>query len=867
MPALAPDTLLDGRPPLAALLGLVEDEAVGLRSAVRLEQFGAAWPAAAVALAGAAAAVAVITGGSTATLVGGALLAAIAAALPIALHLFRNAALHARVRIAALGATLVAIPLPALLWAAARLPGEEMRLVCVLALGAAVALAVAAIQPVRAAALGFGVGLVGALIPQAGIAWPLLVGPCFIATLAVATARLALLDHRNAALQAAQVGEGRVAAKMIAEFEDHGTGWFWEADRHGRLTYLSTKVATEIARHAAEPVGRSLVEVFRMDADAPGTERTLAFHLSSRTSFSDFSVCAASGGDRWWSMSGRPIVDDLGRFCGFIGSGTDLTEKRRSDAEITRLALYDGLTGLANRQRMRAALDKSLVQATGQHRPVSLFLMDLDRFKAVNDTLGHQAGDALLSQVGQRLTRVVGAEGLVGRLGGDEFQVLLPDLDHRDTLSTLACELIASLSQPYFVGGASVTIGCSIGIAIAPDHGGDSETLVRNADLALYAAKADGRGVHRFYSDDMLAGAKKRQQLEDDLRHALATGGFHLAYQPVVGTADERIVGFEALVRWDHPTRGPVSPADFIPVAEECGLIEALGEWVLRTACIEAAAWPREVRVAVNVSPIQFANPRLPSLVTSALARAGLPAHRLELEITEGVFLDESSSSDAMFAALKGLGVRLALDDFGTGYSSLGYLRTAPFDKIKIDQSFVRGAAQPGNRNAAIIRAIVTLADTLGMDTTAEGVEIQDEIRLVRELGCSHIQGYVYGRPMPTADATALLTANGGSAVASGFKVSRSPRTRVLRAARIAIDGVEGDVRIRDISTGGAMIDGIDIDGHPVGLDLLIELVEDQMFAAQVRWAEEGRAGVQFAQPFDLELLATPAAPRLRRAG
>ncbi|RYG63360.1 bifunctional diguanylate cyclase/phosphodiesterase, partial [bacterium] len=341
----------------------------------------------------------------------------------------------------------------------------------------------------------------------------------------------------------------------------------------------------------------------------------------------------------------------------------------------------------------------------------------------------------------QRLTRVVGAEGLVGRLGGDEFQVLLPDLDHRDTLSTLACELIASLSQPYFVGGASVTIGCSIGIAIAPDHGGDSETLVRNADLALYAAKADGRGVHRFYSDDMLAGAKKRQQLEDDLRHALATGGFHLAYQPVVGTADERIVGFEALVRWDHPTRGPVSPADFIPVAEECGLIEALGEWVLRTACIEAAAWPREVRVAVNVSPIQFANPRLPSLVTSALARAGLPAHRLELEITEGVFLDESSSSDAMFAALKGLGVRLALDDFGTGYSSLGYLRTAPFDKIKIDQSFVRGAAQPGNRNAAIIRAIVTLADTLGMDTTAEGVEIQDEIRLVRELGCSHIQG------------------------------------------------------------------------------------------------------------------------------
>ena len=465
----------------------------------------------------------------------------------------------------------------------------------------------------------------------------------------------------------------------------------------------------------------------------------------------------------------------------------------------------------------------------------------------------------------QRLQRGVGDQGLVGRLGGDEFQVVLPGMDAREPLSVLARELIAALSQPYFIAHTSVTIGCSIGIAIAPEHGEDSETLIRNADLALYAAKADGRGVHRFYSDEMLAGAQSRKLLEDDLRHALQTGAFHLAYQPVVATKDARIVGYEALLRWDHPVRGSVSPAMFIPVAEECGLIEQIGEWVLRTACHDAARWPHNVRVAVNVSPIQFANPKLPAIVTSALAASGIAPQRLELEITEGVFLDESASSERMFRALKGLGVRLALDDFGTGYSSLGYLRSAPFDKIKIDQSFVRGAAMPGNRNAAIIKAIVTLADTLGMETTAEGVEIQDEIELVRELGCSHIQGYVYGRGMPAA-AVAEQLAQGGLATPIGHKVSRAPRTKMLRSARISIGDVAGDVRIRDISPGGAMIDGIEIEGEPAGIDILIELLEDQMFAARIRWAKGGKAGIEFAENFALDRL-NPVERSVRKVG
>ena len=770
-----------------------------------------------------------------------------------------------RVRVASVAALTVGGVMAVLTAVAADLDAGLIALLCWVGIAAAAALCAFALHPIRLAFFAFACGF--ALMPIACGLWVAsLVALPFLVLLGVAILKLAQVDAQWAHDDMVDAGSGTLALKMIAEFEDHGSGWFWETDRQGRLTYLSNKVSEElVAGGQAHPIGQQLTDAFRMDSASPGTERTLAFHLSSRTSFADYIVCGAgeAGTERWWSISGRPMVDELGRFRGFIGSGSDLTEKRRSDAEITRLALFDSLTGLANRQRMRHSLDKTLQQQAITHSPAALFLMDLDRFKAVNDTLGHQAGDELLKQVAQRLQRIVGDAGLVGRLGGDEFQVLLPGIDRPEALAALARELIAGLSQPYFVLDTSVTIGCSIGIAIAPQDGENAEALIRNADLALYAAKADGRGVHRFYSDDMLAGAKSRKALEDDMRVALSEGGFMLQYQPVVSTKDAQIVGYEALLRWNHPVRGAISPAEFIPVAEECGLIEPLGEWVLRTACADAAIWPRDVRVAVNVSPIQFANPAFPGLVTSALAHSGLPAGRLELEITESVFLDESGSTDAMFRSLKAIGVRLALDDFGTGYSSLGYLRTAPFDKIKIDQSFVRGAAVAGNRNAAIIRAIVSMAETLGMETTAEGVEIQDEIDLVRALGCSHIQGYVYGRSVPSAEVAVQL---GGLVQASpiGHKVSRAPRTRMLRSARIAIGRNEGDVRIRNISASGAMIDGIDIDGQAVGLEVQIELIEGQMFPARIAWARGGRAGLAFIEQFNLDRLNAAPTGRLR---
>ncbi|WP_267379745.1 MULTISPECIES: EAL domain-containing protein [unclassified Sphingomonas] len=849
------------------VLGLAENEndpATGTHLH-RLNQVDAVWPIAIGAQALAATAFPIAAylahdAGSTARMaVNGAGLLLIACGILALLRLpvLRDRSTFLRTRGVALAAAMLALAQSCLLWSCLTLPTGPIRLSCFVAMVGAIAIGAITLHPVRSATLALASGLVAGVAFLSASLVTIGVAIGFLACLWAAILRLARLDLKSSIDQLRDGYRSQRAAKMVAEFEQHGTGWFWEANRDGRLTYVSAKVGSELTAAGIAPLGRTLTDIFRMDSDAPGTERTLAFHVSSRTSFSDYSVCAApdTSGERWWSISGRPVVDELGRFQGFIGSGSDLTERRRSEAEITRLALFDSLTGLANRQRMRLSLDKTLAPSAGPYRATALFLMDLDRFKAVNDTLGHQAGDALLKQVAQRLQRGVGDNGLVGRIGGDEFQVLLPGMDSREALSELARDLIASLSQPYFIAGASVAIGCSIGIAITPQHGEDAETLIRNADLALYAAKGDGRGVHRFYSNDMLAGAQSRKQLEDDMRAALTNGAFHLVYQPVVRTADERIAGFEALMRWDHPVRGPISPADFIPVAEECGLIEAMGEWALRTACIEAASWPPGVRVAVNVSPIQFANPALPALVTSALASAGLDPDRLELEITEGVFLDETASSERMFKALKGIGVRLALDDFGTGYSSFGYLRTAPFDKIKIDQSFVREAAVAGNRNAAIIKAIVTLADTLGMETTAEGVEVQDEIDLLRALGCTNIQGYVYGRGMRAETVREQLGIAEGRAQATGHKVSRAPRTKMLRSARIAIDDQEGDVRIRDISSGGAMIEGIAIEGDAVGLAVTIELLENQMFPARIRWIRNGRAGLAFDTPFALERL------------
>jgi diguanylate cyclase (GGDEF)-like protein len=503
---------------------------------------------------------------------------------------------------------------------------------------------------------------------------------------------------------------------------------------------------------------------------------------------------------------------------------------------------------------MRQTLDEALRNAAHRKKGCALFMIDLDRFKNVNDTLGHPVGDALLREVANRLKSVMGNHGQVGRLGGDEFQAVLPGADDIGLLESLARTLIEQVSRPYMIEGYKVTIGASAGIAIGDPGRASADALVRNADLALYAAKGAGRGKHCLYQPSMHSEATERQLLENDLRQAIERGELSVHYQPIVRTAEEEISGFESLIRWDHPSRGAISPSRFVPLAEEAGLIGKIGEWVLRAALEEAANWPDHVRVAVNLSPVQFNDPHVVQMVRKHLLETGIRADRLELEITEGVFLADGDTTDETFAGLKALGVRLALDDFGTGYSSLGYLKKAPFDKIKIDQSFVRGAASSSatNRNAAIIRAIITLAETLGMDTCAEGVETHDDLQLIRELGVSMVQGYIFGQPAPAE--TARQIANSATMEAAGFACIREPRHRLMRRAITSINGQMVEVKLRNISSMGALVDC----PHPVapGTELSINIIGVGPVRGLVRWAQSNKFGVQFDGQFDLARLA-----------
>jgi diguanylate cyclase (GGDEF)-like protein len=644
--------------------------------------------------------------------------------------------------------------------------------------------------------------------------------------------------------------EATRAIRLLAAYEAEGSGWFWETDDEGRLTYLSAHILDALSAAGPSPLGAPLVSVFELEPDNNASSRTLQFHLSVKSTFRSIAV---RGSDRavtgTWCISGKPQVDAEGRFQGFVGSGIDLTEKRRSQSAITRLAYTDGLTGLANRERMRTTLEHLLGTRQSGFDPTALLMLDLDRFKAINDTLGHLTGDQLLKQVAQRLERIIEKTGVVGRLGGDEFQVILASESARNDAEAIAKTIIETLSRPYSIKGTPITIGCSVGIAVAPEQGQSVETLTRNADLALYAAKDGGRSTHRVFSEDLLTDAKNRRQLEDDLRLATSNGELYLVYQQVVSTATEQIVGYEALLRWNHPRRGSVSPAEFIPIAEETGLIAGIGEWVLRTAVADCATWPGDIRVAVNVSPLQFANPKLPDLIANTLTASGLAPDRLELEVTEGVFLRADGDSDRTFKSLKNLGVRLALDDFGTGYSSLGYLQKAPFDKIKIDQSFVRGAIMAGSRNAAIIKAIVTLASTLGLETTAEGVEQQDEVVFVRELGCSSIQGFVYGKPARAEQVSADLGKRGLAAQIVGHRISRAPREKVILKAHLVRGGDRSEATVRNTSDRGAMVESASISSYEVGAPIAIELQQGPVRTGTIRWIDGQRAGVEMSRP------------------
>jgi diguanylate cyclase (GGDEF)-like protein len=450
---------------------------------------------------------------------------------------------------------------------------------------------------------------------------------------------------------------------------------------------------------------------------------------------------------------------------GWVATIEDVTERRRADEKIAHLAHYDGLTDLPNRILFRERLERSL-KAIRPGEQLAVLYLDIDEFKSVNDALGHPIGDELLKGVAERLRGCLKETDVAARLGGDEFAVIQTAIKDRSETTQLVDEIHSAIRQPLECMGHLITTDASIGIAVAPGDGVDLDQLLKNADLALYGAKGDGRRTYRFFEAGMDQRARARRSLELELRQAIRDGSLEIYYQPVVNIEDGKVSSCEALLRWRHPERGMISPAEFIPIAEDSGLINQLGLWVLNTACAEATTWPDHVRVAVNVSPVQFRSQSLALKVAAALAACGLPASRLELEITEAVLIRDDEAALDMLHQLRKLGVRIALDDFGTGYSSLSYLQRFPFDKIKIDRSFIRDIAGSG-ASSSIVPAVVNIAAASDMTTTAEGVETEQQRNLLYILGCTEMQGYLFSPAIPAVEVRRLLLSHRGRAMSA----------------------------------------------------------------------------------------------------
>ncbi|MDX6804545.1 EAL domain-containing protein [Terrihabitans sp. PJ23] len=456
---------------------------------------------------------------------------------------------------------------------------------------------------------------------------------------------------------------------------------------------------------------------------------------------------------RAFSVSHEPLEGG-----GWLATYEDVTERRRIEAQLAHMAHHDPLTDLPNRALFQERLRSVFAGLQSDPCDVLVFFLDLDGFKDVNDTLGHHVGDELLKVVAERLKSCIVKEHLAARLGGDEFAVVCTFPAGEENGTALADSLLSSLSRPYVIGSREIEIGVSLGASRHPGASNTAEELLQHADIALYQAKADGKGLARFFQPEMDAYLKARKALESDLRKAVDRGEMDVHYQPFLITETGEISGYEALLRWNHPERGQISPAEFIPIAEEAGIINSLGNWVLRHACREAAGWQPHLIVAVNLSPVQFKSDGLLDTVVMALAAAGLPANRLEIEITESVLLDSGERVSSALRQLRGLGVRVAMDDFGTGYSSLATLRSFPFDKIKIDRSFIRDLDTRPDA-LSVVRLIVGLGESLGMSTTAEGVETQQQLECLRIAGCTHVQGFLFARPRPSSDLVASLAA------------------------------------------------------------------------------------------------------------
>ena len=556
----------------------------------------------------------------------------------------------------------------------------------------------------------------------------------------------ALLDRRATG----ELGRQQVVLDTALENMSQGLCMF---DKDGKILLFNERYATMMGRTGMTFIGHTLLDVLvqqkamgRWEGDPEKFfVRLVADARENRTTTTVVSRFGRS----------IRIVNQPMQGGGWVATFEDITEWLAAQEKISHMARHDALTNLPNRVLFHEQLEQGLRLAKPGDQ-LAVLCLDLDHFKDINDSLGHPIGDSLLKQVGRRLAACVGEKDTVARLGGDEFAVVQLGKEEEAAATVLAGRVVEELSAPYEIADHQIIIGVSIGISLAPQDGSNPDELLKNADLALYRAKADGRGTYRFFEAGMDARAQARRLLEMDLRAALRRNEFEVHYQPIRDVAKDRVVAFEALIRWKHPERGLISPGAFIPLAEETGLIVQLGELVLCSACADAATWPEEIGVAVNLSPVQFKSPNLVASVVEALAASGLNAQRLELEITESVLLQNSETTLAILHELRAQGVRISLDDFGTGYSSLSYLRSFPFDKIKIDRSFVSELSTRED-SMAIVRAVTGLGRSLGIATTAEGVENDAQLEALRREGCTQAQGYLFSEPRPVSEVAMML--------------------------------------------------------------------------------------------------------------
>jgi diguanylate cyclase (GGDEF)-like protein len=587
------------------------------------------------------------------------------------------------------------------------------------------------------------IAISGLSIPPASMSF--LTASAAVAIIAIALVS-ALLDRRAKGA----LGRQQVVLDTALQNMSQGLCMF---DAEGKIQLFNERYAAMLGRTDIPLTGRLLVDVLR-EEQAKGRWQGDAGEFFARL------VADARDGRTTSQVVTRfdrsiRVVNQPMQGGGWVATFEDITEWLAAQAKISHMARHDALTNLPNRVLFHEQLEQGLRRA-GSNDQLAVLCLDLDHFKDINDSLGHPIGDALLKEVGRRLKATVGEHDTVARLGGDEFAVVQIGRSEEAAARALAGRLVEVISAPYEIDDHQIVIGVSIGISLSPQDGTNPDELLKNADLALYRAKADGRGTYRFFETGMDARAQARRLLEMDLRAALQRDEFQVYYQPIRDVASDRVVVFEALLRWNHPHRGLISPINFIPLAEETGLIVQLGEFVLRRACADAATWPDDVDVAVNLSPVQFKSPNLIAIVTEALEASRLAARRLELEITESVLLQNSEATLTTLHELRGMGVRISLDDFGTGYSSLSYLRSFPFDKIKIDRSFVSELATRQD-SMAIIRAVTGLGRSLGIVTTAEGVENDAQLELLRREGCTQAQGYLFSMPRPASDVALML--------------------------------------------------------------------------------------------------------------